>query len=122
MLAAAEIEKNHPGRIINLCGKSSIQHSAWIIKKAHKVITNDTGMMHIAAALNKTIISIWGGTIYQFGFWPLYPEGSDYNTPVEVQGLDCRPCSKFGRAECPKGHFKCMLDIDTTQMAGIIND
>lgn len=120
-LAAKEIEENHPGQIINLCGKSSIQHSAWIIKNANKVITNDTGMMHIAAALNKTIVSIWGGTIYQFGFWPLYAEGVNHNTPIEIQELSCRPCSKFGRADCPKGHFKCMQEINTIHMAEIIN-
>jgi len=118
---AKEIESDHPGRIINLCGRTSIQQSAMIIKKAYAVISNDTGMMHIAAALNKNIVSIWGGTIPEFGFWPLYPEGIDHDTTIEVNGLDCRPCSKFGRSTCPKKHFKCMLEIESEQIVKSIN-
>lgn len=109
--ASEAIEKSDSNKIINFCGKTNIMKSAFIIKKAKCVITNDTGMMHIAAALQRPIISIWGGTIPEFGFWPLYPENQDKNTTIEVKDLDCRPCSKFGRADCPKKHFKCMLDI-----------
>jgi ADP-heptose:LPS heptosyltransferase len=73
-------------------------------------------MMHIAAAFRKPIISFWGSTHRSLGFWPLYPDGLDLNTSMEVANLACRPCTKFGRASCPKGHFKCMTDIDISPL------
>jgi ADP-heptose:LPS heptosyltransferase len=94
---------------INLCGKLSLNQSASVIKQAKTVITSDTGLMHIAAAFKKDIISVWGNTIPEFGMSPyLAGESSEI---WEVKGLSCRPCSKLGYKKCPKGHFKCMNDI-----------
>ncbi|MGY8955214.1 MAG: glycosyltransferase family 9 protein, partial [Flavobacteriales bacterium] len=77
---------------------------------ATMVITHDTGMMHIAAAFNKKIYSVWGNTVPEFGMYP-YLE-SEQSKRIEVKGLNCRPCSKIGYDKCPKGHFKCMQEID----------
>ena len=92
---------------LNGCGKYSLLESAWLIEQAAVVITHDTGMMHIAAAFKKKIISIWGNTIPEFGMYPYLPEGGE-SFISEVDGLSCRPCSKIGYDKCPKGHFKCM--------------
>lgn len=108
---AETIHKKWPEKTVNLVGLTTLQQSAFLLKKAEVVVTNDTGMLHIAAALKKPIVSLWGGTIHEYGFWPYYPTGTDLNTPVEVTDLPCRPCSKFGRNDCPKGHFKCMNDL-----------
>ena len=99
----------HPA-CINLCGKLSIHQSALVMQSASVVYSHDTGMMHIAAALRKPIVSIWGNTIPEFGMTPYYPEGFDTNASVikEVKDLYCRPCSKIGFRKCPKGHFLCM--------------
>lgn len=95
--------------VINLCGLFNIQQSADIIRQARKVITHDTGMMHIAAAFEKEIISVWGNTVPKFGMYPYYPNNEkDKSTIIEVKDLSCRPCSKIGHEECPKKHFKCM--------------
>ncbi len=102
----------HSGRnVIDTVGKTSLSESALIIQNADKVISNDTGMLHIAAALKKPIISLWGGTLWQYGFWPYYPAGIELNKNIEIKNLGCRPCSKFGRNDCPKKHFKCMKEI-----------
>jgi heptosyltransferase-2 len=94
----------------NACGKFSINQSAYLVKNAKHVITHDTGMMHIAAALKQKIYSVWGSTVPEFGMSPYKAvEGSKI---IEVQHLSCRPCSKIGHAKCPKGHFKCMQEID----------
>ena len=93
--------------VYNGCGKFSINQSASLMKQASYVFTHDTGMMHIAAALNKNIFSIWGNTIPEFG---MYPYQTKF-TILEKKGLSCRPCSKIGFDKCPKGHFKCMNDI-----------
>lgn len=99
--------------VINTCGQYSINQSASILAQSAMVISPDTGMMHIAAALKKPIRSIWGSTLAEFGFWPYYGNHHpDLNTSFEVKGLSCRPCARFGRNECPKGHFDCMMKQD----------
>ncbi len=96
-------------KAFSLCGKLNLNQSASVIKQAEKVITSDTGLMHIAAAYKKQIISLWGNTIPEFGMGPyLAGEGSEI---WEVEDLVCRPCSKLGFHKCPKGHFKCMNNI-----------
>jgi len=98
----------------NACGKFSLNESALLLKHASKVITHDTGLMHIAAAFKKEIISVWGNTIPEFGMYPYY--GDATIRPREYRGeildLPCRPCTKIGFEKCPKGHFKCMLEQD----------
>lgn len=100
-------------KTVNLCGKLSLNQSASLIKQSQTVITSDTGLMHIAAAYKKTIISIWGNTIPEFGMGP-YLAG-EFSQILEVKNLPCRPCSKLGFNKCPKGHFKCMNDIVITK-------
>lgn len=97
--------------VLNGCGNYSLLESAWSIQQAEMVITHDTGMMHIAAAFNKKIISIWGNTIPAFGMYPYLPNGGE-SFISEVKGLGCRPCSKIGFDKCPKGHFNCMEQQD----------
>ncbi len=98
--------------VYNGCGKYSLMESSWLIMNAKQVVTNDTGLMHIAAALDKDIISIWGNTIPEFGMTPYLPEKSHSSHQLlEIKGLKCRPCSKIGFKQCPKGHFKCMKEI-----------
>jgi len=97
--------------VLNTCGQMSLHQSASLVRQATEVISHDTGMMHIAAAFSKKIYSIWGNTIPEFGMYPYYPYGINNNISVEVKGLSCRPCSKIGAEQCPKGHFRCMKEI-----------
>lgn len=100
--------------VFNACGIYSLMESAWLLAGASHVVTNDTGLMHIAAALRKDITSIWGNTIPKFGMYPYFPKGSNaVNNMIEVKTLSCRPCSKIGYDKCPKGHFRCMKDIES---------
>lgn len=103
------IEKNltNSKRLLNLCGKLSINQSAAIIKKSEWVITHDTGMMHIACAYQKKMIVLWGNTCPEIGFAP-YQNPNAINISLK---LDCKPCSKLGLNQCPKGHFRCMKNI-----------
>lgn len=104
-----DIEKilNKRTSIYNLCGKISIGGSASIVSMAKVVYTNDTGFMHIAAALNKRVVSIFGSTHPQLGFYPYKTNFFIYQN----NKLSCRPCTKIGLSKCPAGHFKCMEDI-----------
>ena len=100
-------------KVFNACGIFSISQSASLVRQADKIITNDTGFMHIAAAFKKPVLSIWGNTIPGFGMYPYMPlEYRERSSIFEVRDLSCRPCSKIGFLACPKKHFKCMMDQD----------
>jgi len=105
--------------IFNACGKYSLNQSASLVKQAKLIITNDTGLMHIAAAFKKPVFSIWGNTIPDFGMSPYYGNSpvADSSRKFETLHLDCRPCSKLGYDKCPKGHFKCMNLINESEIA-----
>lgn len=113
MRNAAIIKKAVP-YAFNLCGKTSLAESAYLIKECEVVHTHDTGMMHIAAAFNKPIVTFWGNTVPEFGMYPYFKnnEVPPRSKTYEIKGLSCRPCSKIGYKKCPKGHFKCMMDLD----------
>lgn len=106
-----------PNFLFNACGKYNINQSASLISQAKKVITHDTGLMHIAAAFRKEIISVWGNTIPEFGMYPYYGRSEIRNPKFEIHNLPCRPCSKLGFAKCPKKHFKCMRLQDEDEIA-----
>lgn len=119
---AKEIVRKVGANAVDLTGQLSLLESAGIIRACSAVITHDTGMMHIAAAFKKPILSVWGNTVPAFGMTPYV--GNDELAKMqihrfEVCGLSCRPCSKLGFAKCPKGHFRCMQYQDTTRIAGI---
>lgn len=98
------------GQAHNACGSYDLQGSASIVKQSKRVISSDTGMMHIASCYDVRIDSVWGNTVPEFGMYPYRPNKSDSYTIHEVKGLSCRPCSKIGYNHCPKGHFKCMSE------------
>jgi len=102
-------------KVFNACGKFNINQSASLVNQAKAVITPDTGLMHIAAALNKKILSVWGNTVPGFGMYPY--KATEDSLLFEVKGLSCRPCSKLGYNHCPKKHFKCMNNQDIDAIA-----
>jgi ADP-heptose:LPS heptosyltransferase len=108
-------------KVYNACGLYNINQSASLLDMAAKVVTNDTGLMHIAAALQKPLISIWGNTVPEFGMYPYLPGKKELSDIVEIKGLPCRPCSKIGYGNCPKKHFRCMMDIEVEKLASVIN-
>ncbi|PPK85556.1 ADP-heptose:LPS heptosyltransferase [Neolewinella xylanilytica] len=94
---------------INACGKYSLNGSADLVRQAAVVVTHDTGLMHVAAAFRRPIVSVWGNTVPELGMYPYLP-GEEPAVVAEVRGLPCRPCSKIGYAACPQGHFSCMRE------------
>jgi ADP-heptose:LPS heptosyltransferase len=118
-LAGEEILRlsQHPNAV-NLCGKLTLGQSAAALKHAHSVITADTGLMHIASAFAKPIVSVWGNTVPALGMYPFLPTDQAPKARLfEVDGLGCRPCSKIGFATCPKGHFRCMNNQPAKEIA-----
>lgn len=103
-----EIASIDPIKIYNSCGKFSLNESADLVRRAKVIVTHDTGLMHIAAAFKKPIVSVWGNTVPSFGMAPYNAKEASTSNLFEVTGLWCRPCSKIGYKRCPLGHFKCM--------------
>lgn len=121
-----QIASVDPIKVYNACGKFSLHESADLVRKSKLVIAHDTGLMHIAAALKKPAIAIWGSTTPSFGMVPYYGENylANHAQPyddVQVHKLWCRPCTKFGRRRCPQGHFKCMKKISIEEIIRKVN-
>jgi lipopolysaccharide heptosyltransferase II len=95
----------------SLAGKLSLLETAAALDHCTLMISNDSGLMHMAAARGRRVLAIFGSTVREFGFFP-------YGTPaaiLEAGALPCRPCSHIGRESCPEGHFRCMKDISVEE-------
>ena len=106
-------------KVVSMVGQLNIHGSAWLVKNAAALLTHDTGLMHIGACFEVPIHLIWGNTVKDFGMYPFRLEQENC-FQYEVENLKCRPCSKIGFQNCPKGHFACMrqqdLDFISTQL------
>lgn len=120
---AEEIATRFPGKVYNACGKFSLLESADLVRRSKVVVSNDTGLMHIAAAFQKPIVSLWGNTTPELGMFPYYGHNNLRSLPeprsaiFEIRPLYCRPCSKLGHQRCPEKHFKCMELISAPEVA-----
>jgi len=112
------LERECPN-VCSFAGVLDIYQSAKVLQLSRVVITPDTGLMHIAAALKKDIFSVWGNTVPDFGMYP-YMAG-EKSQIFEVKALKCRPCSKIGYEECPRKHFKCMNELNYDALAIQVN-
>lgn len=96
------IERESPA--INLVGRVTIPEAVDLIAAACAVVTNDTGLMHVAAAIGTPLVAVYGATLPEWA-----PPLTDHAVVLETQ-IDCRPC---GVLDCPLGHFECLTRIGT---------
>ncbi|RKY99653.1 MAG: hypothetical protein DRQ13_01905 [Ignavibacteriae bacterium] len=92
---------------INLCNENDVMQTAADMMMCKAVYCNDSGLMHLAAAVNVPAIAFFGSTVREFGFFP-YKSNS---LVMERDELQCRPCTHIGKKWCPQRHFSCMLEI-----------
>ncbi|MBC9249143.1 lipopolysaccharide heptosyltransferase II [Pseudomonas alcaligenes] len=88
--------------VVNLAGQTSLAEAIDLMSAAGAVVSNDSGLMHVAAALNRPLVGVYGSTSPQFT-----PPLADQVEIVRL-GLDCSPC--FERT-CRFGHYNCLREL-----------
>jgi len=110
--------ENNSHQMFDATGILSLDESAICLKEAELVITGDTGLMHIASAFNKKIISLWGCTVPEFGMHPYRPNQA--SIILEPLGRGKRPCSKLGN-KCKYGiGNRCIEHIEDKTIADAV--
>jgi len=109
---AAEINQLTDNHCLDLSGKTSINEAVELLSLADVVVSNDSGLMHVASALNKNLIALYGSSDPNFT-----PPLSD-KAKIIYLGLDCSPCFK---RECPLGHTRCLTEIRPERVISEIN-
>jgi heptosyltransferase-2 len=99
------------GAALNLCGRSTLEQAIDLIASARCVVSNDSGLMHVAAALGRTLVALYGSSSPDYTP-PLSPKAK-----ILTLALPCSPCFK---RECPLGHLDCLNGIAPSQVATTI--
>jgi heptosyltransferase-2 len=92
--------------VLDCTGTLTLMHTAALLERCRVLLSNDSGLMHMAAALRVPVVAVFGPTVQEFGFYPFQARAHVISTP-----LACRPCSTKGSARCPRGHHHCMQQI-----------
>jgi heptosyltransferase-2 len=97
--------------VLDSTGKLSLLHTAALLQQCHLLLSNDSGLMHMATALRVPVLAIFGPTVQEFGFYPFQARAQVISAEVP-----CRPCSTKGSAHCPRGHHRCMQQVSVAQV------
>jgi heptosyltransferase-2 len=110
--AGAEIERLAGGICRNLCGETSLTDAIDLLASASLVVSNDSGLMHLAAALGRPLIALYGSSS------PAHTPPLSPNAQILKLDLPCSPCFK---RECPLGHFNCMMQLTPERVLGAVD-
>jgi len=113
-----EIAAESGSRVWNTAGALSLNESASLVQQCKLIITPDTGIMHIAAAFKKPIISLWGATVPDFGMYPY--QNDALNEMIQSDHLTKRPCSKLG-TKCKYKECRCIDELPLNKVVEVSN-
>ncbi|MGE0763095.1 MAG: glycosyltransferase family 9 protein [Bdellovibrionales bacterium] len=106
----SELVKSGPDRVLNLAGQLSLSESAAVIQMAQALVSNDTGLLHVAEQLGKPCLALMGPAPFGFPSRPL--------TKIIELPLPCRPCSKHGQGPCVNPNYhQCLVGISPELVA-----
>lgn len=114
----AELAEKY-SNVVNLAGRFKFKDEITLMQAMDQMVVMDSANMHLASLAGAPLISIWGGTHPDIGFYPLAKKAEILQ--VDRKDLPCRPCSVFGRSKCPKKHFKCMTEITPQVLMDSVN-
>ena len=104
-------KSEHPNAVVQ--ADQGLLESAAMMAQAAWVLTNDSGPLHLASAVNAPTVAVYCSTVPAFGFGPL----SERSRVVEsTESLPCRPCGVHGKTACPLGHFACGESITVDEV------
>lgn len=89
---------------------------ATLLSECSRLVTNDSGLLHVAEAVGTPVLAFFGPTVREFGYYPVLAESRELEKP-----LDCRPCSRNGKRPCHRGDLACLRDIRPTEAYALLN-
>ena len=110
--AGSDLAALASGSRVEVIRSGSLPHVAAGLGACHAVLTNDSGLLHLAEAVGTPVVALFGPTVRAFGYFPRLPASRVLEIP-----LDCRPCSRNGKRPCHRGDLACLVRI-TTEEAG----
>ena len=97
--------------VLDCTGQLSLMQTAALLQRCRLLLSNDSGLMHLATALHVPVVAIFGPTVQEFGFYPFQATAQVVSTH-----LACRPCSTKGSVRCPRGHHHCMQHVTVSEV------
>ena len=106
-----QIQQLSDNACVNLCGKTELLDVVDLLSVCSAVITNDSGLMHVAAASGPKVVAIYGGSD------PNHTPPLTRTAEILFKGIECQPCMK---RTCKFGHYRCLYDIKSTQVLNLL--